>query len=68
MNKITKAVVSALIPAVLGFAACFVFLSDNYVKMENTKAGIFIITQGQIYTVSALITDDSTAYKMKVTK
>jgi len=68
MNKITKAVISALIPAALGFAACFLFLSENYVKMENTKAGIFIITKGQIYTVSTLITDDSTVYKVKVTK
>ena len=68
MNKITKAIVSALIQGILGFAACFVFLSDNYVKMERTKSGIFIITSGQIYTVSELVTDESQLYKMKVIK
>jgi len=67
MTKVTKTMIAALIFG-LGFATSQFFLSTEYVKMENTKAGIFIITQGQIYTVSALITDDSTAYKMKVTK
>jgi hypothetical protein len=43
-------------------------LDADYVRLEHTKSGTFIINKGHIFTVSELVTDDSTAYKMREVK
>ncbi len=52
-TKLSKLVIGLVIFS-LGVAASQAYTRDQYVKMERTKSGIFIITQGQIYTVNQL--------------
>lgn len=53
MTRLTKTMIAALLFG-LGFASSQLFLSDQYVKMQVTKSGIFVINDGQIYTVNEL--------------
>jgi hypothetical protein len=52
-TKLSKLVLGIIIFG-LGVAASQAYSNDQYVKMERTKSGTFIITQGQIYTVNEL--------------
>ena len=52
-TKLSKLVLGIVIFG-LGVAASQAYTHDQYVKMEKTKSGIFIITEGQIYTVNQL--------------
>ncbi len=54
-----------LIIVIISSVATYGWLEQSYVKLEKTKSGMFIINKGHIYTVSELVTDDSTAYKMR---
>lgn len=52
-TKLSKLVLGIIIFG-LGVAASQAYSHDQYVKMEKTKTGIFIITGGEIYTVNQL--------------
>ena len=67
MNNLNKTLLLLTIVS-LSSIATYGWLEQSYVKLEKTKSGMFIINNGHIYTVSELVTDDSTAYKMRELK
>lgn len=68
MKKI-QITMGALIILAAGFlAGSYYPIDTNLVELQRTKQGLFIITNGNLYTVSLLVTDDSNVYKMRELK
>ena len=67
MNNLNKTIM-LLIIVIISSVATYGWLEQSYVKLEHTQSGMFILTKGHIYTVSELVTDDSTAYKIREIK
>ena len=59
------------IAAALAFFSAGYFIAANMptpadvVKLEHTKSGLFILTEGRIYTVSELVTTADTYQKVE---
>ena len=58
--------IGALTILLTGFiAGSYYPIDKNIVTLQHTKQGLFIITNGNLYTVNMLVTDNDTYQKME---